>query len=80
MEALRTSDADMYKRVIAAGLDKGGSHFRIGATTEHSFWSDAALGRLKQAQVDNNLDLGVDVVRINELDDLVAESFRMAVN
>ena len=80
METLRTSDADMYKRVIAAGLDKAGSHFRIGVITEHSFWSDAALGRLKQAQADNNLDLGVDVVRINELDDLVAESFRMAVN
>ena len=80
MEALRTSDTDMYKRVIAAGLGKGGAHFRIGAITERSFWSDAALGRLGQAQADNDLDLGVDVVRVNELDELVAESFRMAVN
>ena len=70
----------MYRRVIAAGLDKGGSHFRIGATTEHSFWPGAALGRLEQAQADNGLDLGVDVVRINELDDLAAETLRMAVN
>lgn len=70
----------MYRRVIAAGLDRGGSHFRIGAITEHSFWPGAALGRLEQAQAGNNLDLGVDAAGISELDDLAAESFRMAVN
>ena len=79
MEVLRNSDTDMYMRVVVASLCGAGAHFRIGAVVELSAWKDGHLGRLEQEQDEKKLDLGVDVVKIGGLDDLVDESFRVAV-
>lgn len=79
MEVLENSDADMYERVMEASLCGAGAHFRIGAVVERSAWKDGHLDRLEREQDANRLDLGVDVVKIGGVDELVDESFRVAV-
>lgn len=79
MEILREGGEDLYKRVMNASLGKAEAHFRIGAVVERSSWSDSQLDGPRQAQDAKELDLGVDVVKIDEQGDLVDESFRIAV-
>lgn len=79
MEIPRESSEEMHKRVMNASLGKAEAHFRIGAVVERSSWTDSQLGGPKQAQDAKGVDLDIGVVRIGGLDDLVGESFRIAV-
>ena len=79
MEILREGSEEMYKRVMNASLGNAEAHFRIGAAVERPSWTDSQLGGLKRAQDAKGPDLGVGVVRIGGLDELVGESFRIAV-
>lgn len=70
----------MYKRVIAAIMSGERAHFRTGAIAERSQRSDTKLGGLERGQETGSwLDLEVGVVGTGGLDEMVAESFLMAV-
>ena len=79
MEMLKNSDRSLYRRVMDASLGGSEAHFRIGAVVEQSSWKDKHLDVLEREQTARRLDLSVDLIKIDELDDLVDESFRIAV-
>ena len=76
MERLNKSDSGMFSRIAAALFGEQQSRLRIGVVVESSQWGDTPLDLLGKSIDEGAKDrLSVDIVRIDQLEELVDKSY-----
>lgn len=80
LQGLHDTDRPLCDRVLeATGSGAPKPHYRIGAIFEAKHWSNHHLDRLEGSQNARGIDIAIDVVKINDLDGLIKESYDMVV-